>query len=903
MRLTFRLRFRTNFGQTLWLLGDHPLFGGGDIERALPLEYLNPECWQLTLLLPRSEAPNAKLVYNYVLLNPDGSRVYDWGGDRAINPALVGPEDVLLIDSWNHAGFTENVFYTEPFKRVLCQAAPIATPSFVLPFATHSFRVKSPLLPQGQTLCLLGAPAALRAWNTSEPILLGRSAAEDFFSVQLDLTDSSFPVNYKYGVYDLEHRAFLRYEEGDNRVLVDSPRAREHTIVNDGFVRLPTPRWRGAGVAIPVFSLRSSSSFGVGEFTDLKPLVDWCRKTGLKLIQILPINDTSATLTWRDSYPYAAISAFALHPLYLNLDRLAVTAEARRLLASLQPERQRLNTLDKVDYEPVIKAKRAFAKQVFLAQRGQTDSSPQYREFFERNKAWLEPYAAFCCLRDRYGAADCNQWPAYRQYEPDVVARLGAEEPSARDHIALSYFIQYHLHLQLKEAIEYAHANGVILKGDIPIGVYRHGADAWQRPELYHLDVQAGAPPDAFALKGQNWGFPTYNWPRMRQDGFAWWKQRFHQMSEYFDAFRIDHVLGFFRIWSIPSHAVEGILGHFVPAIPVGIEDFRRWNIPFDRDRFSQPFITDQVLEAVLDDHVETARNFLIQGADGAHRFKPEFSTQRAIERHFAGHQRADGECLKQGLYDLLSNVLLLEADGTSSGDQFHFRFAMENTSSFKHLDPDLQSRLRDLYVDYFFRRQDDFWRAEGMRKLPALKRATNMLVCGEDLGLVPACVPQVLSQLGLLSLEIQRMPKDPGRKFFRPRDAPYLSVVTPSTHDMSTIRGWWKEDAGCAQRFFNEELGISGQAPPHCESWINEAVVHQHLAAPAQWSIFQLQDLLGMDDSLRRPNPEEERINDPSIPQYYWRYRMHLSLEALNRAEAFNGRLQEAVRQHARSP
>src|SRR5208337_2896442 len=186
-------------------------------------------------------------------------------------------------------------------------------------------------------------------------------------------------------------------------------------------------------------------------------------------------------------------------------------------------------------------------------------------------------------------------------------------------------FLQYHLEAQLVEATQYAHSKGVILKGDIAIGVCRYGADAWEQPELFHTDMQAGAPPDAFAAKGQNWGFPTYNWPRMKQDGFAWWKQRFEQMSCYFDAFRIDHILGFFRIWSIPMHAVEGILGNFVPAIPVKLEEFRQRGIHFNHDRYVKPFINEDVLLDVFGERAdEVKRQFLNETAKGRYALKSE---------------------------------------------------------------------------------------------------------------------------------------------------------------------------------------------------------------------------------------------------------------------------------------
>jgi 4-alpha-glucanotransferase len=925
MRLTFQVRYHSRFGQSLWLTGNHEMLGGGNPDKAVPLQYLNDQLWHTTLVVPDGAAPDADITYNYVLREPDGTTIQDWGADRKFNPAMIREPEVLFVDAWNNPGFYENAFYTKAFKNVLLKANhtefQVPSPARI----THTFKIKAPLLAQGETLCLLGDVPALGRWNTAKPPLLNRRAGADFLVAELDLSGESFPLAYKYGVYDLRRNTFVRYEDGPNRSLADSVIHNKRTIVNDGFVNLPANTWKGAGVAIPVFSLRSERSFGVGEFTDLKLLADWCRRGGLKLIQILPINDTTASYTWLDSYPYSAISAFALHPMYLNLSGIAAE-ENQKLLAEMEPERKRLNQLDAMDYESVVKAKFAFLRRIYPLQKEATFKIAEYERFFEENQHWLVPYAVFCHLRDRYGTADFNQWPAHRRCTPETIAEVTrsadassaspgvgtiaelvsddehAEEASALQPVAFHYFIQYHLHRQLSEATQYAHNQGVVLKGDLPIGVYRYGADAWQQPELYHLEVQAGAPPDAFAVKGQNWSFPTYNWPRMKADSFAWWKQRFEEMARYFDAFRIDHILGFFRIWSIPTHAVEGILGYFVPALPVHINEFSLRGIWFDRNRYTQPYITDAVLQEVFGAERDLVKQrFLYAGGLGNYTLRPKFATQRQVEHHFAALEDNDqNRRLKEGLFDLISNVILFEAEG-SHGQAYHFRFAIESTSSFRHLDARTQASLGDLYIDYFFRRQDDFWRKEALQKLPALKRVTDMLACGEDLGLVPRCVPEVMRDLGLLTLEVQRMPKAMGQEFFRPKDAPYLSVVTPSTHDMSTIRGWWEEDTVRTQRFYNYELGEPGTAPATCEAWINRAIVLQHLASPAMWSIFQLQDWLGMDEGLRRKNPEDERINVPANPKNYWHYRMHLSLETLLRAEVFNDDVKRCVQQHAR--
>jgi 4-alpha-glucanotransferase len=441
-----------------------------------------------------------------------------------------------------------------------------------------------------------------------------------------------------------------------------------------------------------------------------------------------------------------------------------------------------------------------------------------------------------------------------------------------------------------------------VVKGDIPIGIYRYSCDAWIEPELYHMDLQAGAPPDDFALRGQNWGFPTYNWEHMAKDGFLWWKKRFEQMSNYFDAFRIDHILGFFRIWSIPLHEADGLMGHFDPALPVALQEFTERNIFFNNQRYTAPFINEAVVwEFFQQDGAFVKKNFLVEAPGGLFEPKEVFNQQRKVLEYFETEEKNErNDRIRDGLLALISNVILFKAEG-SDGTAFHFRFGMEETSSFRYLDWQTQRQLMDLYVNYFFRRQDHFWQEQAMKKLPALKRETNMLVCGEDLGMVPHCVPDVMKQLGILSLEIQRMPKDPNREFFHPADAPYLSVVTPSTHDMSTLRGWWEEDRARTQRFFNQELGQWGEAPFFCEPWVNRAMVIQHLDSPAMWSIFQLQDLMGMSETIRRENPHDERINVPADPKNRWQYRMHLYLEDLIKEKPFNEELKAYVQASGR--
>ena len=895
MKINFYLRYHTNFGQSLSLTGNFAA-DGGSAPDAIPMAYLNEEFWYGTVEVPTTKS--LKFRYRYILTDSDGSFSHEGERDRAIDIPKVVHEELHLIDTWNFEGSFENVFYTSPFQKTLLADRENKTRPRAVKEFTHIFKVKAPLLKKNETLYLAGSSIALGDWKEENAMLMAREG--NWWTVKVNIPLESFPLQYKYAVYNTKEKSFVVVESGENRQLHGTSN-KSLNIIHDGFVRLPNNTWKGAGTAIPVFSLRSKNSFGVGEFTDLKLLIDWAKDTGLKVIQILPVNDTSATHTSADSYPYAAISAFALHPIYINLERVAGKKQAA-VIKQLKKKQKELNDLPVLDYEQVMKLKLSTLKELFLTQKEEYLNDPEFYQFFNKNRHWLVPYAAFCYLRDKHGTADSSQWKIHGTYNKEDIEKFVAPKTKHYDEIVIQYFVQYQLHLQLKEATDYAHTKGVILKGDIPIGVYRHSSDVWVEPELFNMDKQAGAPPDDFAVKGQNWGFPTYNWKKMQDTGFAWWRQRFEQMSEYFDAFRIDHILGFFRIWSIPVDAVEGILGFFVPSIPVHKDEFAERNIAFDQERYTRPFINKHILEQLFGETAEQVKEkYLEESTEDRFNFKEEFDTQKKIEAYFATQpQGGENTSIKTGLFDLISNVILFH-DPNSEGQGFHFRIGMEKTSSFTSLDESTRHQLKDLYVNYFYQRQDGFWKKEALKKLPGLKESTNMLICGEDLGMVPACVPEVMYQLGILSLEIQRMPKNPAREYFHPNDAPYLSVVTPSTHDMSTIRGWWEEDKVKIQHFFNHELGQWGEAPQVCEAWINKAIILQHLYSPAMWSIFQLQDILGMSETLRRPDPNEERINVPADPKNFWGYRMHIPLEQLIKEKDFNTALKSYIQASGR--
>jgi 4-alpha-glucanotransferase len=446
-----------------------------------------------------------------------------------------------------------------------------------------------------------------------------------------------------------------------------------------------------------------------------------------------------------------------------------------------------------------------------------------------------------------------------------------------------------------------------VLKGDLPIGIYRHSVDAWTQPELYHMDRQAGAPPDDFSVTGQNWRFPTYNWERMAEDNYQWWRNRLSHLARYFDVLRIDHILGFFRIWEIPGHSVEGLLGHFAPALPLPRHEIEQRLGWFDYGRLCEPYIRWHMLQQIFHAQAQAVFDEFMEDAGyGAIRLKDYVRTQRQIEAVFdqkIANDQQNAEhlrWLRTGLYRLVNEVLFVPAD---EHDHYHPRITVYLSTSFQELNEQDRHRLQDIYNDFFFRRHEEFWRQQGLVKLPPVRYATDMLICGEDLGMVPASVPGVMRELGMLGLNIQRMPSDPKVEFGHPGHAPYLSVVSPGSHDMSTVRGWWEEDREKTQRFFEHLLGHWGQfAPQHCEPWVAREILAQHLHSPAMWAIFPIQDLLAIDALLRRENPQDEQINVPSNPQHFWKYRLHLNLEDLSTETNFRQEVQSLVEGSGRS-
>ncbi len=901
MKLVFRVRYHTVPSQSLWL--QYSLGGdtGPRFEQIIPMRWRDRREWETEVEIVASGA--FRLEYHYQLRQENNGVVLDeWKAPRVASVDPDREEALVFLDTWCSAGTVDYAFESSAFLAVLPERGPFQERPSV-PGANHLFQLRMTAVPANHAPCVLGSVSELGDWDWNRAVTL-REVEANVWQAHVYLPPD-WHIEYKYGIRDLESDQVVGFETGENRRL-DAARevaeSQQVRIGDEGFGRSESGLFRGTGVALPVFSLRSAEGLGVGEFADLKAFGDWANTVGMKLIQILPVNDTSARHDWTDSYPYSAISTFALHPLYLRIDDLDHDMPPE-FSDEVRATREHLNVLGQVDYEGVMTAKRKFLKEIFEAHRPRILKDPAFLAFVADNRGWLVPYAAFCVKRDHFHTPDFERWAGWAKFDPDRVESMMQADHAEWPGMAYHLWVQFELDRQFTDAVGHLHHLGLALKGDLPIGIDRHSVDAWSAPHLFKMKSQAGAPPDAFAVKGQNWTFPTYDWEAMERENFKWWRSRFSHLSRYFDAYRIDHILGFFRIWQVPLAHVEGIMGFFDPAVPIEVSEFAERGIDFSHERFCVPYIREHFLRERFGDATDEVKALYLEDqGDDRWKLREVVSNQRKIMEQLGGPSSAatsNRDVMREGLLDCASEVLFFEVDG-SERTLYHPRGWMQTTKSYQELDDETRGRVEELYIDYFYRRQEAFWQARGYEKLPAMRAASPMLLCGEDLGMVPACVPGVLRELGILSLEIQRMPKEPGAEFFNPAHAPYMSVVSTSTHDMSPLRAWWREDQRVTARFAWQMFGIAFP-PADLTAEVAIRIIDQHLRSPAMWAVLPLQDLLAIDEALRFPVPEAERINVPAIIPFNWRYRMHLDLSRLSEAEHFNARLAELVRDAGR--
>lgn len=896
MKLHFTINYHTHWGERVEVVLRMHLSHGKVNECSIPLDTADGSVWKGDYIYTHPAA--IWLEYHYVVraggLVVRSEWKHAWRKLRADMH-----RDYFLPDSWLAIPSCDHLYSAAFNHSVQSVAFSVEQDSYY--DRSVVFRIHVPQLAEDELPAIIGSIPAMGAWQSDKAMPLVPHGLHEW-GITLSAEGMQFPFEYKYVIINRKTGKLIRWEEGENRTTQYKGLERNQILVyHDGIIRLDYPHKKMAGVVIPLFSIRTEKSWGVGDFGDLMQLTDWAASVDMSAIQLLPVYDTNTTGAWTDSYPYNCISVYALHLQYLDMNRLNPLADHEKM-EKYRQKAVALNQLQFLDYEAVYRLKSEFLEDSFLQDGAQTLSTPDFKHYFEENSFWLIPYAAYVYLREQNGTSDFDKWKEYAQYESHKIQRLLSSVAEAGRAAQRTYYTQFLLYQQMKQAHDYARSQGVLLKGDIPIGVCRSAVDVWMEPYYFNRDGQAGAPPDAFSVNGQNWGFPTYNWDAILENGCRWWTRRLEKMSEFFDAYRIDHVLGFFRIWEIPTHAVHGLLGYFTPALPLTVDEIRNYGLDFRKDAFTRPYIADWILDPIFGEEKDIVKRVFLnaKGYDW-YEMKPEFQTQRQVEHFFARQKQTEKRNrMKEGIYELISNVLFVEDPHQPA--HYHPRISAMQSSIFQTLTQHEKECFARLYEDFYYHRHNKFWYQTAMQKLPRMIEATDMLPCAEDLGMVPECVKWVLEELQILTLEIQTMPKGMDGRFAHLENNPYKSVATIFTHDMPTLRLWWREDPAVTLQYYHEILQKDGKAPEDIPAWLCEEVISRHLFSPSMLCLISWQDWTSMSERLRNPDEESERINIPAHPRHYWRYRMHLTVEQLKKEKDFNEMIRTLILRSGRS-
>lgn len=887
MKIFFNIQYATTFGEILRL---NVVGKGKDIEKVYSMNTYDGKSWHCEIT---AENGMSQMEYYYSVENGDSEVRHEWTTvSHRLELNAKRAMTYFVNDRWNDIPY-DSYLYSSAFTD--CVNRRHREPAKGSDYnQTLRLIVRAPQLRSGSRLALVGEDKALGRWNPDDAISMVEHNYNEWVADINVKEMKKEETEFKFIAFN--EKGGVDWETGMNRQL-HAPTINDGEVVvtelDQAFFELCDEKL--AGTLIPVFSLRSKGSFGVGDFGDLKMMIDWVAETNQRVLQVLPINDTTSTHTWTDSYPYSAISILALHPQFADFRQLPEIKDKKKA-REMEALRKELNELKQIDYERVNNTKTDYLRIIFKQEGEAVMKGEDFKMFVKENEHWLVPYAQYCHLRDSFGNVDFSSWKGHEQWHEADRKKL--TDPKSKEYadVAFYYYVQFVLDRQMRAAHEYAMARGVILKGDIPIGVNRNGCDVWHEPQYFNLNSQAGAPPDAFSINGQNWGFPTYNWQRMIDDGCEWWIRRFQNMAKYFDAYRIDHVLGFFRIWAIPTTCVHGLLGQFAPSLGMTREEIEGYGLHFQEELFTTPFIARWVVDRVFGIHAdEVVEKYLDHKHDDIFALKPEYDTERKIEAVFKGKDSMDDVWVRDGLYALVSDVLFVRDD--NDPNKFHPRITAQLNFMYEALYDSDKEKFNRLYNDYYYRRNNNFWYNEAMKKLPVLVQATRMLVCAEDLGMVPDCVAWVMDQLRILSLELQQMPKDPKVKFGILSRNPYRSVCTLSTHDMPTLRQWWDEDYERTQVYYSSMLYRGGAAPHPLPGWLARDIIANQLTCPSMLCILPLQDWFALDEKLRLPDADAERINIPANPRHYWRYRMHIDIEDLIADKEYNDAIKELVK------
>ena len=628
---------------------------------------------------------------------------------------------------------------------------------------------------------------------------------------------------------------------------------------------------RLTGTVVPVGALRGKESIGVGEFADLPAFGELCIQMGIGLVQILPVNDTG----YQDS-PYFALTAFALHPLYIRIGELP---EASGFTEKIKAIGRKFEHEKKFPYLAVLREKMALLREIYSEASEKISAGAKggaLADWIAENP-WVKSYAVFRRLKEANGEKSWKEWPANNKVNEKAIEALWNDAGLKKEHLFWAW-VQQALDRQFCRAAKDLADMGIILEGDLPILINEDSADVWAHPEIFNLEQSAGAPPDMYGPEGQNWGFPTFNWKVQAKDNYAWWKARLKTAEKYYKAYRIDHVLGFFRIWTSSRGDISSssALGRYIPYVPVTAGDLEE--LGFDKNRIrwvSRPHIpTGEVWNAVASGGGQNENRAAEEvfekvldriGEEELWLFKETIRGSKDIEAMDL-HPSAKAYLIKAW-----ANRLFLEYEK----GQFVQTWFYRDSRAYQSLGDEEREKLEALLS----KRQEEsekIWEKEGKKLLSILASSSAMLPCAEDLGAVPDCVPKVLNELEILGLRVVRWYREwekENQPYIPFEDYPELAVCTPAVHDSSTLREWWDREAD--QEQFAGFLGLPS-LPKIYNPGTAKIILTKIAGAASCYRVFQIQDLLHLSGRWYSADPADERINVPgTVSEQNWTWRL----------------------------
>lgn len=666
------------------------------------------------------------------------------------------------------------------------------------------------------------------------------------------------------------------------------------------------------GVAVPLGALYTKDNPVIGEFPDLKPFADYCQAAGISIIQLLPVNDTGT-----QSSPYSGLSAFALHPIYIRLkdvpgfDELYKNDEKFKKAYDVFVANQKYTL--RYNYDAILNTKTALLKMLYdSTDEGKTGDAGEALSKWIKANSWVKDYAVYKNLKWNYMQASWKSWlESDRNKTKEEISALWNKKAFKKEHLFYAW-TQMVADAQFRDAVDYVKAAGLMLKGDMPILMNEDSCDAWAYPEVFNQELRAGAPADGDNPNGQNWGFPTYNWKNLKDDDYSWWKARLTNASKYYDAYRLDHILGFFRIWAIPEADLNALNGHTEPY--AFIKRSELYDLGFNDDRIrwlSQPHIPTGVIEDITWNHDKAHQILAIfcDKIDGEElwRFSPALKGNKAIEEADLTELCAPEAIgrVKKVLEDYWSNRTLIEI----AKNKFVPLWTYGKSTSWGTLNDQEKGALLNCFNE-LNEKNEKLWKKQADEIFAAITKSVKMIPCGEDLGVNIECVPKTMDAHKILGLRVVRWCRkwsEPGQPYVPFSEYTPLSVTTTSVHDSSTVRQWWDEEKDSVRAFVSanpEAFGIKENelmdmtqaisAQPF-NAQVAQSILKASAAAASVWFIPPLQDFLYMDEKLWLDKAADERINVPgTVTEFNWTYRLPVSLEELSENAELTGKIKK---------